>query len=224
MNPRPRLALVFFALLISNAFCLDEIAAYRASDIENSSNGMVWRDSRGKNNLQMTDPSGFSIGDKPSIGDDSKSAVFSGQQTMPFRSTAAVDVPTGALQVSLAFNASANATTDEQTLLRHGNWEIRYSSAKQRLLFIVWHDTKEYTLVAVPAEAGVWHQVKASFEAGQMKLEVDGVAKSTEAKGPLGTQYATSAIFVGASTGSTASGVEFRPLCGALANIRISAQ
>lgn len=217
-------ALLLSATFSASCLALDEIATYRAADLDNSGGGMVWRDGAGNNNLQLTDPAGVSVGEKPAVGDDTKSAVFNGEQTMPFRTTTALDVPTGAVEVSLAFNPAAEAGPEEQTLIRQGNWELRYGPKDKNLMFIVWHDNKAYTMITAPAEPGVWQEVKASFEENMLKLEVNGVPKTKEAKGPLGTHFATSAIFIGASTGTRGTGIEFRPLRGAIADVRIAGQ
>jgi hypothetical protein len=219
MKIRRTLAPLILSLLVCQAYSFEPTSIYRAADIEATGGGMMWRDSAGSNNLQLADPAEFTIGDRPEVGDDEKSAVFSGRQTTGFRTTKALPVPATALQVSLAFKPENVDNEVEQTILRQGNWELRYTPKTKRLLFIVWHDSKEYTMVASPVQTGVWQEVKASYENGMMNLEVDGVPKSVEAKGPLGSHHAASALFVGAYPGE-----DFRAVCGAMADIRIAAE
>lgn len=215
------LAFAVLCTSVSSGFSLDEIAAYKAEDVIESSSGLVWHDASGIYNLEAKDPAGISIGEKPDIGKDGKSVVFSGEQVQPFRSLQSVDVPTGGLKVSLAFKPSSSAASAEQTLIRQGNWELRYSPEKEQIVLIVWHDEKSYTHLSASIAPEVWQEVVGTYEEGMMKLEVNGEAKTREAKGSLGTHHPTSAIFIGASVGSRASGVEFRPLCGALADIKL---
>ena len=219
MNPHRILVPLILSLLVCQAYSLEPTSIYRASDIEPAGGGMMWRDSAGSNNLQLADPAEFTIGDRPELGDDEKSAVFSGRQTSGFRTTKALPVPATTLQVSLAFKPENVDNEVDQTILRQGNWELRYAPRTTRLLFIVWHDSKEYTMVASPVQTGVWQEVKASYENGMMNLEVGGVPKSVIAKGPLASHHAGSSLFLGAYPGE-----DFRAVCGALADIRIAAE
>lgn len=219
--PLATAALVCFA---APARALDEIAAYKAEDVSVADGGMTWRDSAGTHNMATKDPTGITIGDKPDVGSDGKSVVFSGEHSLPFRTETPLPVPTGAVKVKLAFKPASDDVAGEQTLIRMGNWELRYAPEKSEIAFIVWHDGATYSRLPAPAEAGVWQEIAAGFEQGVMTLEVKGVPQKKEAKGPLGGHYPTSAIFVGASTGTRQSGVEFRPLRGALADIHISAE
>lgn len=219
MTLRRPLIPLLLSLLACQAYSFEPTSIYRASDIEITGGGITWRDTAGSNNLQMSDPAGLTVGDRPEVGDDDNSAVFAGQQTSGFRTTKSVRVPTTALHVSLAFKPESTESENEQTILRQGNWELRYAPKTKRVLFIVWHDSKNYTMVAAPMQTGVWQEIKASYENGQMKLEVDGVPKSVEAKGPLGTHHESSALFLGGYPGDY-----FRAVCGAMADIRISIQ
>jgi len=217
--------ILLVASLSGPCLALNEIAVYKAENLESSGGGLVWRDSAGNNNLQMSDPTGVTVGEQPTVGDDQKSAVFTGDQIVALRTTTPLAAPTGELEVSLAFNPTGEAGTEDQTIVRQGNWELRYSPEKKTLMFIVWHDTKVYTQITAPAEPGVWQEVKAAFREDTLKLEVNGVPQTKDAKGPLGTHHPTSAIFIGASTSArTGSGIEFRPLRGAIADVRIAGQ
>lgn len=216
--------LLLQAVLVAPCLALNPIASYRAADLESSSGGMLWRDSAGNNNMQLADPTGVTIGEKPTVGNDTKSAVFDGTQALPFRTTAGLPVPMTALRVSFAFNPSTDTDTALQSLIRHGNWEIRYNPATKRLSLIVWHDPKTYTEISGPLEPGVWQEIDASFEEATLKLEINGVPQTKEAKGALGSHHPMSAIFIGASASSRASAMDFRALRGALAEIEISGE
>lgn len=197
----------------------EETAVYLASDVDSSGGGMLWRDSTGNHNLQIADPAGVSTGERPSVGDDEKSVVFDGTQTMPFRSTSSIAAPSNGLRATLSLRPDSEGGA-EQTVLRHGNWELRYSAETQRLQFIVWHgEGDSYTNVYAAAELGIWSEVEAAYENGLLKLSVNGKEETSQSKGELSSRYPDSALFVGASTGI---GIGVRPLRGALAGIRIS--
>jgi hypothetical protein len=212
------------AALLAPCLALNPIASYRAADLESSSGGMLWRDSAGNHNMQLADPTGVTIGEKPTVGNDTQSAVFDGTQALPFRTATGLPVPMTAVRIGLAFNPSTEPDTALQTLIRHGNWEMRYAPETKLLTFIVWHDAKTYTTINGTVEPGVWQEIDASFEEATLRLEINGVPRSKEAKGALGSHHATSAIFIGASTATRASAIEFRPLRGALAEIEVSGE
>ena len=218
---KANLFVIFLTAALSAASALDEIATYKAENVVESASELLWNDASGIYNLEVKGPTGISLGDKPTVGSDEKSVVFSGEQDQPFRSQQSLAVPTAGLKVILAFKPSFAAGSAEQTLIRQGNWELRYSSEKEQLGLIVWHDDMSYTYLNAPIEPEVWQEVVATYEEGMLKLEINGEAKTRESKGPLGTHHPTSAIFIGASVGTRASGVEFRPLSGALADIKL---
>ena len=197
----------------------EDTSVYLATDVETSGGGMTWRDSVSGHNLLLTDPTGVSLGDRPTTGDDKKSVVFDGSQTMPFRTESGIPVPAAGLRVKLAFRPESGGGA-EQSIMRQGNWELRYSADTQRIQFIVWHgDGDTYTNLHGSIEEGVWSEVEAIYENALIKLEVNGKEETRESRGDLSTRHAQAALFMGATSGT---GIEIRPLRGALADIRIA--
>lgn len=219
------LAATFFFALSSGAMCMEELAVYKAENIEESATGMMWNDAKGGSPLETKSTTGITLGDKPDVGSDSKSVVFSGEQNSPFRSVNPFGVPSGALKISLAFKADPNAATAEQTLMRHPAWEFRYYAQKGEISFVIWHDLKAYTAVASKIDAGVWQQVTGTYEQGMITIEVNGQTPVTrEAKGTLVLADPGARLLIGASSGARQGAMPDRLLCGALADIHISAE
>lgn len=219
------LAATYFLALPSGAICMEELAVYKAESIQESPTGMMWNDTNSDAPLETKSTTGITIGDKPDAGSDAKSVVFSGEQTAPFRSVNPFSAPSGALKISLAFKADPNAATAEQTLMRHPAWEFRYYAQKGEVSFVIWHDLKAYTAVAAKIDAGVWQQVTGTYEQGMVTIEVNGQPPVTrEAKGTAVFADPSARLLIGASSGARQGGMPDRLLCGALADIHISAE
>ena len=196
----------------------------RAENLEIKNSNILWCDNTGKQCLQLSSATGVSLGEKPSLGEDSKSVFFSGAQILPFRSENLLPVVVDSLTVSLAISPQSSNDDDDQMIIRHGNWDLRYSPGQKLLKFTIWHDDKLFSQITAPLELGIWQMVKASFTDRIITLQVNDVYQSKEAKDSFGVHLSRAPIFVGASSDMRGKGMKLRPLTAEIADIHISGQ
>lgn len=219
------LSLITMALVMlfsANSGSAAPFAAWSADTARVTEGGYTWEDPVGGNALMASMGEGISLGEKPGIGSASRSVVFSGEQKTPFLSQKAVKPMASSLKVHLVFKAAPGAEND-QTLMRHGNWELRYSPQKQILAFVVFH-AQSATIAKVTAALDAWHDVSAEFEAGTLSLTIDGQTDKKEAPSSALTKYAIATVVIGAAQ-TTSKGPDdkgFRPFRGALGEVTCS--
>ncbi len=203
----------------------EETAVWLAGDARTSSAGILLPDSKGSFGMEVKDSTGITIGDKPSVGADTKSLEFSGTQVSAFRTIRPFPPVEGKLKIELDAMILPDSSTGsvDSTLLRHSTqWEIRYLGKSKTCVFIVWHDKNVFTEVRVPVKVGEWTTISAEYTAEEMKLRVGEDSAKVVPKDVLGIADGPAALLMGACT----TKVEGEPLprlfSGSLANIRIS--
>lgn len=220
-------AVSFVASPSVSAADADFLASWKAGQAREQDGGYLLPDVKKSYDLLAPNSAGISLGDKPSVGDDTKSVVFDGLQLTAFRSLSPFPVSTGTLAFSVAVKPAAQQTDPiGGTVLRYGTqWELRYEQDKQSMVFIVWHeDRTSYTTVRVAAAPDQWHLVEGTLEQDMAVLKVGSDTKQTPLKGPLAIEVKPVAFLVGASAPSLEGRPQSRPFTGAIAAIQATAQ
>lgn len=195
---------------------------WNADTLHAADSGYTWDDPVGGATLAASKGEGISLGEKPGVGSASRSVVFSGEQTVAFVSQKALKPMASSLKVHLVFKAAPGAENDE-TLVRHGNWELRYSPKKEILAFIIFH-AQGATIVKGTAVPDAWHDVTAEFQGNTVSITIDGQTDKKEATAPPLDKYATATMVIGAVlTAPASSDIKgFRPFRGALGEVSCS--
>jgi hypothetical protein len=202
---------------------------FQAQDAVEEGNKILLPDDTKNYEFQLSDKEGISIGDKPTVGADEKSLVFSGQQKSAFVGTKSFAQASSSFGVELSFlvDPQAASLNNNGTLLKHANWEIRCDAKNGNLAVVVWHKKNvPYSIVSVPMQLGVWQRLSAKLQDGVLSLSVDGDEKQEQIANPIHPANAFSILIIGAAwPGSGDVSMEsFRPFFGALADIKLTAE
>lgn len=222
-------ALATSALVATSGFsaAADELASWKVGQAREQDGGWLVPDVKKSYDLLASDATGITLGEKPSVGDDTKSLVFDGNQLSAFRTLSPFPVSTGSLSFSVAAKPSASQPDEiGGTILRYGTqWELRYEQGKQAFVFIVWHeDRTTYTTVRVDASPDQWHLVNGSLEQDMLVLSVGGDTKQSPLKGAMVVEPKPASFVVGASRATIGTTPGARPFVGAIAAIKATAQ
>ena len=229
MTPLPALlglaAGLFLGCFSPTSLRAEATAVWLAGDARAGSGGILLPDSKGSYDLELKDSTGVTIGEKPSLGGDTKSLEFSGTQVSAFRSIRPFPRVEGKVKIELEAMIIPDSSVGggDSTLLRHGTqWEIRYLAKSKSCVFIVWHDKNVFTEVRVPIKAGEWTTIAAEYAGDEMRLQAGDATAKAVPKDILGSDDGPAPLLMGACT----TKVEGEPLprlfSGSLANIRIS--
>jgi hypothetical protein len=97
--------------------------------------------------------------------------VLDGSQAEPGQ-TARATAPWPGASIALRFKPSGQGP-ERQTIVAFGNaYELRYVTKGQRLEFIVFTADRKFTITQIRAAAGAWHDVRAVFADGRLRLTV----------------------------------------------------
>jgi len=203
----------------------EETAIWLAENAKVSSAGILIPDDVGAFNLEMTDATGVTIGEKPPGGGDAKSLVFSGDQTSVFRSVIPFPSVVGTLKVELDAMIPIEADVEDATILRYSSqWEVRFIASRPAIALIVWHDSNIFTQVNVPIEYDKWSTITAEYTGEELIVTADGVTERLAAKDVIYQSAGEAHLILGASSTKLMDNIVPRLLKGSLANIRVTAE
>lgn len=228
-SPRSALCSLLVATLfpVFAAHASEDVGVWNAGGAHPGDGGLVIPDKKGGFDFVTPSSAGISIGDKPSVGDDTKSIVFDGSQTAAFRTKSGFPGIYSTLRVSIAVKPESGSSDQDGTVLRYGTqWEIRYAPARSVFSLIVWNDDKTtYTIVSLPARPGDWQVLEGVVANGSMSFSVDAQKKDATLKGTISSEEKPVALVLGASRPNLdTSGALTRPFTGAVADIRIGVE
>lgn len=202
---------------------------FKAQNAIEQTNSILLPDDTKTYDFQLSDKQGVTIGEKPTVGADEKSLVFSGQQKSAFVGTKSFAAASSGFSVELSFlvNPQAASVNHNGTLLKHANWEIRCDAKNGNLAVVLWHKKDvPYSIVTVPIQLGVWQRLSVKLQAGLLSVSVDGNEKQEQITHPIHPANAFSILIIGAAwPGSGNVSMEsFRPFFGALADLKFTAE
>ncbi len=222
----PRIAVAFslFFIVSGSVKALEEFAVWKAENIESSDSQMSWPDSKRENILVLAKAEGVSVGEAPNMGDDSKSAVFSGEQQAAFVSTTRVTEFTGSMEIKLLFNPGLEPAG---TIIRFNRqWQLGLKKIGQKnyVELMVWHDSGGMTFVPVEVELDKWQEIIASVTDNTAKISCGGKQNSKNLTEPIRHEPAGASIYVGLPVAATsAANKELTiPLRASIADIRLA--
>ena len=232
MNKTPTLALVAISILAFSAAMHAQSAPliFKAENAIEEGNEILLPDDTRTYEFQLSNKQGISLGEQPTVGSDAKSLVFSGRQKSAFVGTKSFMQATSTFGVELSFLVDPEAASFDHigTLLKHANWEIRCDAKNSSISVLLWHkkENAPYSFVSLPVQVGVWQRLSANFQDGLLSISVDGKEKHEQIAHPLHPANAFSILLIGAAwPGSGNVNMQsFRPFCGAIADINLSAE
>lgn len=206
------------------AVATEEIAVWKADNVKSAGGKMTWPDETQNYNLQLSDPTGVSLGEKPGVGGDEKSVVFSGAQQNAFVSTPNLPDFKGNLEVRLALNPGKSTSG---TIIRcNRQWQlgIKQLGANVFAELLLWTDSGGIFAVRVKIQPGTWQNVTASISDNIAKISCNGAEDTKTLNEPLRPSTSGSTIYIGlpVATLSAANKELASPFQGAVADIHIS--
>lgn len=231
MKINPTLALITSTVLAFSAASQAQSPPliFKAQNAIEEGNKILLPDDTKTYEFQLSDKEGISLGEKPTVGTDEKSLVFSGQQKSAFVGTKSFAQAANGFGVEFSFlvNPQAASFNHNGTLMKHANWEIRCDAKNGNLAVVLWHKKDvPYSIVTVPVQLGVWQRLSAKLQAGVLTVSVDGNEKQEQISHPIHPANAFSLLIIGAAwPGSGNVSLEsFRPFFGAIADIKLTAE
>ena len=230
MNTKTSLLTVAaFAVAISSPLHVQAASyIYKAQSAVEEGSQILLPDTTNAWKLQLANKQGVSLGDKPMVGEDEKSLVFSGRQVAAFSNVDRIPSALTGFKCEFSFflNPEAASIIRNQAVIRHSNWEIRCDTNRGMLAVIVWHANaeKKYTTSQVAIQSGVWQRISVSLKGAVLSVAVNGTPTMFDMPLPIDGGRPPGPFTIGAAAISAENRAPeaFRPLCGSLADINIS--
>lgn len=211
-------------MLVLRVSATEEIAIWKAESVQTGGGGMTWTDEKRSFDLELADPEGVSVGEKPGVGEDGKSVVFSGTQRKSFTARTPFPEFAGNLEVRLAMNP-VNSTSG--TIIRcNRQWQIglKQFGADVCVELLLWLESGDISSVRVKVQPDTWQEVTASVIDNVARISCNGVEDSKKLNESLRSSDGASFIYIGlpvpsVSAQSAEAGTPFK---GAIADVRVS--
>lgn len=215
---------VFSGSMVLPAAALEEIAVWKAEKVQSGDGAMTWTDEKQSYDLELADAEGVSIGEKPGVGGDEKSVVFSGAQQKAFVSTSKLPDCNGNLEVRLALNPG-NSTSG--TIIRcDRQWQvgIKQVGAEVFAELLLWMDSGGIFPVRVKIQPDAWQEITASISGNTATISCNGAEETKTMQESLRRIADGSTVYIGlpVTTVSATNKELALPFQGAVADIHVS--
>ena len=206
------------------ARALDEVAVWKAENVQSDEGRMTWPDAKQGYDLILSDTHGVSVGDPPAAGEDEKSVIFAGTQRKAFVSQDAFPAFAGRLEVRFALNPGSDHSGVIIRCRRQWQIQLKKTGGVPYVELMLWSESGALMTVQTEVRPDVWQEVSASVEDNVARISCggrEGTKKLLEAvlPSPDGAP-----IFIGLPVAevSETNRDTFVPFKGAIADFRVS--
>lgn len=203
---------------------LEDFAVWKAENIESADGRMMWPDRKSGCDLELAQPEGVSIGERPTIGDDEKSAVFSGEQQAAFVTRTPVKEFAGTFEVNLMLNPGDDPSGTILRFDRQWQLSVKTIGSSAFVELALWNEAGDMKFARAEVQPGIWQEVTASLKGDIATISCNGKEQTIQMTDPLRTSPAGSNIYIGLPVAamSAANKELATPLRSSIADIRLS--